>query len=72
MEQQAETSVVRRRKHPRRWMPGDVRQKAGKAAGEMLRFAGRVTPVFLMCFADMMGIPSGLYASYMAALGAMG
>ena len=40
-----------------------------KAAGG---FAGRMAPGFLLSFADMMGIPSGLHAAYMAALACEG
>lgn len=65
-------AVERKRKHPRRWMPGKRQQKLQAAAGEMVRMAGRILPSFLLAFADMLGIPSGLHGAYMAAMAAAG
>lgn len=61
--------IVRARKTPKnRWMP---ELQAGKAR-EALRIAGQILPGFMLSFADVMGIPSGLHAAWMAALAVMG
>lgn len=56
------------RKTTVRWMPGASRQRLTAAC----RMAGSIGAAFLLCFADMMGIPSGLHAALMCALAACG
>lgn len=68
----APQQIERRRKHPRRWMMGAGMQKIVQAAEEMLHLARRILPGFVLCFADMVGIPSGLHVAYMAAQAAAG
>lgn len=68
----AQQAIERKRKHPSRWMPGEKKQRIGQIAGEMLHLAGRIAPGFVLCFADMMGIPSGLHAAWMGALAMQG
>lgn len=56
------------RKTTVRWMPGVNRQRMTAA----FRTAGSIGAAFLLCFADMMGIPSGLHGAWMCALAACG
>lgn len=73
MEQQTvQQGIERKRKHPRRWMPGERQERIAQALREMIRLAGRILPGFVLCFADMLGIPSGLHTAFMAAQAAMG
>ncbi len=75
MAQQIQTGqavILRKKKHPRRWMPGGRIQKISRVLEDMLHLAGQILPGFALCFADMMGIPSGLHAAYMAAMAVMG
>lgn len=68
-----EDVVVRSRKKAKdRWMPGERRRRALDTARRVVIIAGQVLPGFLLSFAEVMGIPSGLYASWMAALAVMG
>lgn len=65
--------IVRTRKKPNnRWMPGERTRKAQELAQQAVQIAGQVMPGFLLSFADVMGIPSGFQAAWMAALAAMG
>lgn len=66
-------TIVRTKKRPQnRWMPGERMRRAQETAGKALRIAGQALPGFLLSFADVMGIPSGLHAAWMAALAVMG
>ena len=56
------------RKPVQRWMPGVRRQQLGAA----MRIAAAAGTGFLLCFADMMGVPSGVYAAWIVALAACG
>lgn len=65
--------IARKKKHGRgRWMPRPFAAKTLEILGEMLRLAGRMLPAFLLVFADLLSIPSGLHAAYMTALGCLG
>lgn len=65
--------IVRtRKKSNNRWMPGERTRKAQELARQAVQIAGQVLPGFLLSFADVMGIPSGFQAAWMAALAAMG
>lgn len=65
--------IVRTRKKPNnRWMPGERTRKAQELVQQALRIAGRLLPGFLLSFADVMGIPSGFQAAWMAAMAVMG
>lgn len=55
-----------------RWMPGERMRKAQETALRVLGIAGQMLPGFFLSFADVMGIPSGLQAAWMAALAVMG
>ena len=72
MEQSNVEGIVRKRKHPHRWMPGAGMMKTRTALGQMAEIAGKILPSFLLAFADMLGIPSGLHAAYMGAMAAAG
>ncbi|MBQ9167398.1 MAG: SpoIIE family protein phosphatase [Oscillospiraceae bacterium] len=66
-------AIVRTRKRSvDRWMPGERMRKAQETALRVVSIAGQVLPGFLLSFADVMGIPSGLQAAWMAALAVMG
>ncbi len=66
-------AIVRTRKRSvDRWMPGERVRKAQETALRVVSIAGQVLPGFLLSFADVMGIPSGLQAAWMAALAVMG
>ena len=61
-------AVERRKKRRDRWMPGN--------AAEMLRrgamVAAQVLPGFLLSFAEVLGIPAGMQAGWLAAMAVMG
>lgn len=66
-------AIVRTKKRSvDRWMPGERMRKAQDIALRVASIAGQVLPGFLLSFADVMGIPSGLQAAWMAALAVMG
>ena len=66
-------AIVRTKKKSRdRWMPGERVRRVQEAAEKVVRIAGQVLPGFLLSFADVMGIPSGFHAAWMAALAVMG
>lgn len=66
-------AIVRTKKRSvDRWMPGERMRKAQETALRAVNIAGQVLPGFLLSFADVMGIPSGLQAAWMAALAVMG
>lgn len=66
-------AIVRKKKRPaNRWMPGEGRRKVKETLGKAVRIAGQAMPGFLLSFADVMGIPSGFHAAWMAALAVMG
>lgn len=65
--------VARKKKRPVcRWMPGERRRRLAGQARQGLLIAGQAGGAFLMCFADVMGIPSGMQAAWLAALSAAG
>ena len=72
MEQSNMEGILRKRKHPHRWMPGARMMKTRTVLGQMAEIAGRILPGFLLAFADVLGIPSGLHAAYMGAMSAAG
>ncbi len=66
-------AIVRTKKRSvDRWRPGERMRKAQETALRVLRIAGHMLPGFFLSFADVMGIPSGLQAAWMAALAVMG
>lgn len=66
-------AIVRTKKRSvDRWMPGERMRKAQETALRAANIAGQVLPGFFLSFADVMGIPSGLQAAWMAALAVMG
>lgn len=66
-------AIVRTKKRSvDRWMPGERMRKAQETALRVLGIAGQMLPGFFLSFADVMGIPSGLQAAWMAALAVMG
>lgn len=65
---QQEPVMRTQRKSTKRWMPGERWRKAAEAA----RIVGMAGTCFLLSFADMMGVPSGLHASWIVALAAAG
>ena len=66
-------AIVRTKKRSvDRWMPGERMRKAQETALRAVNIAGQVLPGFFLSFADVMGIPSGLQAAWMAALAVMG
>lgn len=68
-----EEIIARTRKKPRdRWMPGERMARLREMLSRMLKLAAQILPGFLLSFADIMGIPSGLQAAWMAALAVMG
>lgn len=65
--------IVRtRKKHKDRWMPGERARRLQETLCQFVRIAGQILPGFMLSFADVMGIPSGLHAAWMAALAVMG
>ena len=65
--------ILRGKKHRRdRWMPGAGMQKFREIMERVMNIALQTLPGFLLCFAEVMGIPSGLHAAWMAALAVMG
>lgn len=66
-------AIVRTKKRSvDRWMPGERMRKAQETALRAANIAGQMLPGFFLSFADVMGIPSGLQAAWMAALAVMG
>ena len=66
-------AIVRTKKRSvDRWMPGERMRKAQETALRVVNIAGQMLPGFFLSFADVMGIPSGLQAAWMAALAVMG
>ena len=66
-------AIVRTKKRSvDRWMPGERMRKAQETALRAASIAGQMLPGFFLSFADVMGIPSGLQAAWMAALAVMG
>ncbi|MGN0778058.1 MAG: SpoIIE family protein phosphatase [Aristaeellaceae bacterium] len=72
MEQSSVESIVRKKHHPQRWMPSTHRMSIRAWLTKAAAVAGKVLPTFLLAFADMLGIPSGLHAAYMGAMAAAG
>lgn len=73
VEGMSEEIITRTRKRPKdRWMPGERARKVREAAQRAVNIAAQALPGFLLSFADIMGIPSGLHAAWMAALSVMG
>lgn len=66
-------AIVRTKKRSvDRWMPGERMRRVQETAFKAASIAGQILPGFLLSFADVMGIPSGLQAAWMAALAVMG
>lgn len=64
--------VRKRKKHKDRWMPGERTGRMQERLRRVVMIAGQILPGFMLCFADVMGIPSGFHAAWMAALAVMG
>ena len=68
----AEAIIRGHKRRVDRWMP---KKKRGLSRAQLLamgRFVIRSIPAYLLAFADMVGIPSGLHAAYGVALAATG
>jgi len=66
-------AILRKKKRTKdRWMPGERTRRLQETAVRAARIAGQILPGFLLSFADVMGIPSGFHAAWMAALAVMG
>lgn len=68
----AQPIVRTRKKSKDRWMPGERARRAQETLMGVMRIAAQILPGFMLSFADVMGIPSGLHAAWMAALAVMG
>lgn len=65
--------IVRPRKKPKdRWMPGERMRRTQESLTCWLKIGMQILPGFMLSFADVMGIPSGFHAAWMAALAVMG
>lgn len=60
------------RKKAGRWMPTDQQARAAAVMKASITIAGQAGAAFLLCFSDVMGIPSGLQAGWLTALSAAG
>lgn len=69
-----QTEVIQRGKKRRkdRWMPGERRLRMQESMKRMAVIAVQILPGFLFSFAEVMGIPSGFHAAWMAALAVVG
>lgn len=61
-----------RKKKETRWMHGARREKVLEVLGQSAHIALQAGVAFLLSFADVMGIPSGLQAAWLTALSAAG
>lgn len=65
--------IMRKKKQTKdRWMPGERMQRTTKCVRMVAATAGKMLPGFLLSFADVMGIPSGLHAAWLGALASAG
>lgn len=62
---------IRKKSHTR-WMPGERTRQLRETVQRGAKIAVQALPGFLLSFADVMGIPSGFHAAWMAALAVMG
>lgn len=68
----AEAVIRRHRRNTERWM-GPARRRRGRVQlREALRFVIKAMPGYLLSFADVLGMPSGMHAAYGTALAALG
>jgi len=69
-----QTEVIHRgkKRHKDRWMPGERRLRMQENVKRMAVIAAQILPGFLFSFAEVMGIPSGFHAAWMAALAVVG
>lgn len=65
---EAEAVVRRRKRRSSRWMRAEHRKKVMSRLG----MCGQALPGLFLALADMLGVPSGLHAAYMAAQCALG
>ena len=68
----AEAIIRRHKRCEGRWMPKKKRGLSKTKMREMGAFALQCIPAYLLVFADVMGIPSGLHAAYGVALASVG
>ncbi|MBQ8556127.1 MAG: SpoIIE family protein phosphatase [Clostridia bacterium] len=66
----AEMVVRQRKRRQDRWMHAPRRTLTPAQVKAIAGFAAEAAPGFLLSFADVLSIPSGLYAAYIAALAA--
>lgn len=62
--------LVRRHKHYTRWMHRERRRLPEVKLKRILNDAAQAVPGFLLAFAEVLGIPSGLYAAWTAGMAA--
>ena len=68
----AEAIIRGHKRRVDRWMPKKKRGLNREQIQAVVAFSARSIPAYLLTFADMMGIPSGLHAAYGTALAATG
>lgn len=68
----AEAIIRGHKRRVDRWMPKKRRGLSRAQIRAIGSFAGRCIPAYLLAFADIMGIPSGLHAAYGVAMAATG
>ena len=69
----AEVILRQHKRRTDRWMPRERRRLVTQAqVKETAAFAAKAVPGFLLSFAEVLGIPSGLHAAWAAALAATG
>lgn len=68
----AEAVLRQHRKNADRWMPRERRRWTWTRLRGTAVFSARAMPAFLLAFADMLGMPSGLQVAYASALAAVG
>ena len=70
--EQAEVIQRGKKRHKERWMPGQRRLRMQENMKRAAVIAMQILPGFLFSFAEVMGIPSGFHAAWMAALAVVG
>lgn len=63
------------RKRPRkasRWMDSERSARLKASAARVMSLAGQMAPGFLLSYADLLGVPSGFHAAWLAALAVKG
>ena len=68
----AEAIIRRHQRRTDRWMPKKKQIITTAQLHTVAAFAARCAPAYLLAFADMMGIPSGMHAALGMALAALG